>query len=293
MKKVLFIITLFCSTQTIASDTSLVRYFPLKTGNTWYYKTTFSPIPFPPTFHKLCIQKDTVINGHIYFLMNRYGMNVYVRIDSLSGNFLLYSPGSGCGSYPDDKIIDSLASNPGDEINCLFQSIFTRRCMSITNQNVFGILTKVKEFFHGGLVIQDIEYAKGFGEIYSCSGDPYCSGFTYLLGCKIDGVVYGDTILSDVKLISNFVPDKFSLSQNYPNPFNPKTVINYDLEVAGNAKLKVFDILGNEVAELVNEKQSAGSYSVEFDGSGFASGIYFYRLDAGDFVETKRMILLK
>jgi len=91
----------------------------------------------------------------------------------------------------------------------------------------------------------------------------------------------------------NYAPDNFSLSQNYPNPFNPSTLINYELRVTGFAKLIVYDILGNEVATLVNEKQNAGSYSAEFDGSGFSSGVYFYKLDAGEFSETKRMILLK
>ncbi|MFZ1322102.1 MAG: T9SS type A sorting domain-containing protein [Ignavibacteria bacterium] len=90
------------------------------------------------------------------------------------------------------------------------------------------------------------------------------------------------------------LPDKFLLNQNYPNPFNPKTIINYELPVTGNAELKIFDVLGNEVAILVNEKQSAGSYKVDFDGSNFASGVYFYRLDfGGNIIGTKRMVLLK
>jgi len=88
-------------------------------------------------------------------------------------------------------------------------------------------------------------------------------------------------------------PESIALYQNYPNPFNPKTVINYELGVTGNAMLKVFDVLGNEVAELVNEKQNAGRYSVEFDGNGFASGLYFYRLETDVYSEIKQMILLK
>ncbi|MBK8981484.1 MAG: T9SS type A sorting domain-containing protein [Ignavibacteria bacterium] len=96
--------------------------------------------------------------------------------------------------------------------------------------------------------------------------------------------------------IDNFelsIPEKFSLSQNYPNPFNPKTVISYELQVPGFAKLIVYNVLGNEVAVLVNEKLNAGKYSVDFDGNGFSSGVYFYKLEAGEFSETKRMILLK
>jgi len=87
----------------------------------------------------------------------------------------------------------------------------------------------------------------------------------------------------------------YILFQNYPNPFNPKTIINYKCSMYNDVSLKVFDVLGNEVDELVNEKQNAGSYSVIFDGSNFPSGVYFYKLDlgAGEFVETRRMVLLK
>ncbi|GIK60066.1 MAG: T9SS type A sorting domain-containing protein [Ignavibacteriota bacterium] len=94
----------------------------------------------------------------------------------------------------------------------------------------------------------------------------------------------------------------FLLEQNYPNPFNPSTVIRYQLPVTGFVTLKVYDVLGNEVATLVNEEKPAGSYEVEFSvgqsatgGSSpdIASGIYFYKLQAGSFVETKKMLLLK
>jgi len=92
---------------------------------------------------------------------------------------------------------------------------------------------------------------------------------------------------------SNIVPDKFSLSQNYPNPFNPATVINYELSKAEFISLKVFDILGNEVRSLVNEKQNAGRYSVEFNGADLPSGVYYYRLSSSDFNEVKMMTLIK
>ena len=88
-------------------------------------------------------------------------------------------------------------------------------------------------------------------------------------------------------------PDQFTLHQNFPNPFNPVTIIKYQCIMYNEVSLKVFDVLGNEIVTLVNEKQNAGSYSVTFDGSSLSSGVYFYRLDAGDFSETKRMILTK
>jgi Secretion system C-terminal sorting domain len=93
---------------------------------------------------------------------------------------------------------------------------------------------------------------------------------------------------------SNSVTDNFKLYQNYPNPFNPNTIINYELGITNFVSLKVFNAEGKEVATLVNQKQNAGSYEVEFNGENFSSGIYFYKLEAGNFfIETKRMILLK
>ena len=92
---------------------------------------------------------------------------------------------------------------------------------------------------------------------------------------------------------STNVPDKFSLSQNYPNPFNPATTIKFDIRTPAFTKLSVFDVLGREIQTLVNEELKIGSYSLVFDGSEYNSGVYFYRLASGDFVETKRMLLIK
>ncbi len=89
------------------------------------------------------------------------------------------------------------------------------------------------------------------------------------------------------------IPGSFSLLQNFPNPFNPKTIISYQLTKINFVTLKVYDILGNEAATIVNQKQNAGTYQAEFDGSNLSSGIYFYTLNAGEFSETKSMILLK
>lgn len=92
---------------------------------------------------------------------------------------------------------------------------------------------------------------------------------------------------------NNISPAEFMLSQNYPNPFNPSTTISYQLAMGGYISLKVYDVIGNEVVTLVNEEKPAGTYEVQFDASKLSSGIYFYKLQAGSFVETKKMILLK
>ncbi len=108
----------------------------------------------------------------------------------------------------------------------------------------------------------------------------------------------GPSGIVGVSNTSSLIPEKYSLSQNYPNPFNPVTKIKFDIpsEVRGqtsDVKLTVFDVLGKEVITLINEAFAPGSYEADFDGSNFASGIYFYKLEAGSFIETKRMMLLK
>ncbi len=93
--------------------------------------------------------------------------------------------------------------------------------------------------------------------------------------------------------ISNEVPKSFSLSQNYPNPFNPSTVIKFEVASYRFIKLSVYDVPGKEISTLVNEQLQPGSYEVNWNASNFPSGVYFYKLAAGDFVETKKMILMK
>jgi len=91
----------------------------------------------------------------------------------------------------------------------------------------------------------------------------------------------------------NQLPKIYSLSQNYPNPFNPVTNVKYSIANQGFVTLKIYDILGREIKTLVNELKNPGEYIVQFNGTEFASGIYFYQLKAGNFVQVKRMILLK
>ena len=107
--------------------------------------------------------------------------------------------------------------------------------------------------------------------------------------------MYGDNNLVSVLNNNNTIPENFKLEQNYPNPFNPSTVINYSLptEFKGNVKLNIYNALGKEIAELVNESQGPGNYSVEWEATGFTSGIYFYVLESGFLRESKSMVLLK
>ncbi|CAF3692760.1 unnamed protein product [Rotaria sp. Silwood1] len=131
--------------------------------------------------------------------------------------------------------------------------------------------------------------AKGNGEI-AVSFDPTVSR---------NGDVASDLFLKrgTVTITSiantNTVPKDFSLEQNYPNPFNPSTIINFNIPSSGFVRLKVYNSLGKEVESLVNENLSAGSYSVNFNASNLAGGVYFYKLETDKYTETKKMILIK
>ena len=103
---------------------------------------------------------------------------------------------------------------------------------------------------------------------------------------------YGD-VTSVEEIYENVIPEKFYLSQNYPNPFNPSTTIEFQLPEAGAVTLKVYDVLGEEIKTLIDQRMNSGNYKVNFDGSGQPSGIYFYNLISGDYKSVKKMILLK
>lgn len=99
--------------------------------------------------------------------------------------------------------------------------------------------------------------------------------------------------LTSIGNYSDFIPSEISLSQNYPNPFNPNTKIQFSISTAEFVSLKIFDVLGNEVATLVNDELTPGIYQYNFDASDLSSGVYYYKLQAGNYSETKKMILMR
>ncbi len=131
------------------------------------------------------------------------------------------------------------------------------------------------------------EMPRPSGLVFNSNGDLFISSFSD------DNIVKVSNLPVGIEDENIFVADDFSLEQNYPNPFNPSTSIQYRVSSNSNVSLKVYDVLGNEVATLVNEEKSAGSYEIKFNAAGLSSGIYFYKLQAGSMVETKKMILMK
>jgi hypothetical protein len=120
-------------------------------------------------------------------------------------------------------------------------------------------------------------------------------GYSYVLAeisYANEEVKHSDKAVT-VVIPGNDVPAEFALENNYPNPFNPQTAISYQLSTNSQVELTIYDMNGRKVTDLINEHKSAGYHEVSWDASGFTSGIYFYRLTAGEFVETKKMILMK
>jgi hypothetical protein len=109
----------------------------------------------------------------------------------------------------------------------------------------------------------------------------------------IDDLSFGSAGATDVKELGNSMPAAFTLNQNYPNPFNPSTMIQFEVPEAQFVTLKVYNVLGQQVATLINNQLGAGRYRAEFDGTNLPSGTYLYRLQAGTFTETKKMLLVK
>jgi FG-GAP-like repeat/ASPIC and UnbV/Secretion system C-terminal sorting domain len=155
----------------------------------------------------------------------------------------------------------------------------------VSSQNSFNAMNMLNVHFgFGDATTIDsivIEWSRGIKDIY-----------TKVVVNNFYTAVEGQSFVTGVK---DYIPavKSFKLEQNYPNPFNPSTVISYRLSVNGFVSLKVYDVLGNQIATLVNENKPAGSYEVNFNAVDFLSGIYFYQLKTNNYYETKKMILMK
>jgi len=213
-----------------------------------------------------------------------------------------------------------------DFVNDFIGYVVGRGIHKTTNagENWFKLTSLTNNPFLAGIefINENTGFVSGYGDMYRTTN----GGFSWEMNTSLPtdvrleeiiffgndtGIVIGDngTILKTYNGGGNFITGvnnsnlvqqkNYLLSQNYPNPFNPKTIINYQLPASQGGpmfnfvSLKVYDALGKEVATLVNQKQNAGSYEVDFNGEELPSGVYFYKLETKNFSETKRMILLK
>jgi len=160
----------------------------------------------------------------------------------------------------------------------------------VNNQGDYIALTTSKIYYSSnqGIDWQSEEFPMAFlNAIFTSDSNTYwVTGQNSLL------LKNSNSGITSIKLTEILI-NNFSLSQNYPNPFNPSTKISYSVAGLSKVILKVYDIIGREIITLVNEEKPAGKYEVNFNASSLASGVYFYQIKAGDFVQTKKLILLK
>jgi len=291
-----------------------LTYFPLNLGNLWVYYTTgvsydTQPHPFSE-YTTITVDNDSIFpSGEKYFLVkNLYNHDDWFRLDSANG--LLYIVNNN-----GEKLVENFLATQGDEYE-VYDGIVND--VADSNKVLWDKKRLTKTFYYSSLYTYKKAYMQGIGIIRRDNEFDFGYSTTTLKGCVINGIVYGDTTITGIEKQNLLLPESFTLSQNYPNPFNPSTTIEYEIprvtpplipsregkeqsnRLARNLlggsvliTLKIYDILGREVATLVNKKQNPGNYHVQFDASKLSSGIYYYRLKAGNFIETKKMILLR
>ncbi len=298
MKTILVLLLILLSgilTNSYSLDTAASKYYPLAIGNTWTY--SHFATNGPAYRYREKITGTIVTNGHLYYIFTYYRIGFsetvsYRRIDSVKNNVLIYSSNSGCQWLQNEETADSLCGRKGD--SSLVGCVYYYRADTIT-KSLFGIPRKTKKYswsnyFEAGTTR---ELTREFGFTYEYSFAHTNQTYNSLIGCVINGVMYGDTSLVGINIISTEIPGQFSLSQNYPNPFNPITHFGFRIAKSGLVKLTIYDALGTEVHVLVNQQLQPGTYEADWDASAYSSGVYYYRLDGGNYTETKKMILIK
>ena len=161
---------------------------------------------------------------------------------------------------------------------------------SVGTTTIFGQNRNYMTFFRddlsstgdgGDMIVDGFGFVQYFGEVLAYG----------LTGAIINGIQYGKIL--QVENPDKNIPIDFRLLQNYPNPFNPATTINFSIPVSARVTLKIFDVLGREVKTLVDKEMNPGNYSVHWNAGNFASGIYLYRLKADNYMQTRKLVLLK
>ena len=299
MKKTFYLI-LFC-TSTLFAQIDSTDWYPLHVGDKWEYYTSGYG------YGIVEIIGDTVMNNdNKYFIFGEYGVDAW-RFQRNDGNGKVYYYSAADGK--DHLLFDfdvpnkslwtpnftqlwwGLQSTWTDKKNLLGISLENKRFSEVL---IDSNVTPIDTIWNPIVDVYPTKVTKGIGI------SSYLEGLEELVGAYINGVGYGTLVKVDEEELGT--PNEFRLSQNYPNPFNPSTTIEYTIpnvetlratSQMQNVTLKVFDILGREVAELVNEQKPAGRYRVNFNGAALSSGVYIYQLSTGSQLISRKMMLIK
>ena len=252
-------------------------YYPLKVGNTWTYRDS-SHIGGAISWLTVVVLKDTMMsNGKSYASLST---DLFLRQQGDSV-FSYRSSGETPLYYFSNKDIDTMwyQNNP-------IKLIYRTDSLYVlgTGRTAWGFsqLVGTVELIFSSEVIAD---SVGPVASHSFYGD------SYLVSATIDGVHYGP--VTSIGNTRNSLPGIFSLEQNYPNPFNPVTTISFTLPKDAFVSLKVYDLLGREVAILTSEQMTHGNHSIQWNANALASGIYLYCMQSDNILQTRKLVLLK
>jgi hypothetical protein len=280
--KTLFYLVLLC--HFLVLKTSSQTLFPLSVDNLWQYSS--NDIKDPTHLSSLISEQVTMPNGKIYshFSYFPFESNYFRQQDSIVYAYFL--------NDTSEHILFNYAASPGDTISRFFSLRFSTEARIILESRRFdvGYNRLVWRFF------LDIGYefitwtiADSLG-LVSFLGEPSPNYSAY--GVRIDGIVkYG--FITTVTHQSKSPIQEFILNQNYPNPFNPTTNFQFNLSKPCYITLRIYNMLGQELAVISKGLFSAGTHSITWNAAGFSSGIYFYCLETSSYKETKKMLLLK
>jgi hypothetical protein len=281
----------------------ILEYYPLAIGNKWVFgSSTFNSYP-QPNYSYTIVKKEVIgdsiaPNGKKYFLIEdqtNWNFLVLERIDSAEGKVYRFADFPGLPN--DEFLVDDLRAEVGDTLESYrmgFWEYGHTTVLGVDTYTQWGLI-KPKKIFEQYILhppVYSLTQGIGLDSIYYY----FDFGNTEIMlkGCILNEVLFGDTsMVVSVDDEDETIPKDFKLFQNYPNPFNPSTKISWQSPAGSHQTLKVYDVLGREVATLVNEYTDAGYHKVEFNSTGLASGVYYYQLKAGSFIETKKMILLR
>jgi len=285
-----------CDTFFIDSETDS---FPLEVGNYWQFRVTnlhgTIPLETRVWYDYMRVIKDTLIGEDSVsfkklksFKIPPYYLDtvMYLRYDSLSESILEYN------ACCEDK--DTLFKLNARVEESWWAGSYYIYCTDIDTLQIFNKQKLFRTFSANARPFWYYKLAQGFGPIEIFDDDSYVitNTITYkLIYANIKAIEYGEFV--PVNDDNPKYPVNYTLFQNYPNPFNPSTKIKYSIPKISFVTLKIFDILGREITTLVNEEKPAGNFEVEFDGAELSSGIYFYKLQTGNYSEVKKMILIK
>ncbi|MEW5799498.1 MAG: T9SS type A sorting domain-containing protein [Bacteroidota bacterium] len=254
--------------------------FPLRIGNEWHYGVYGDPPPPWPEYYDVQkISLDTLMpNGIRYFtIISQMSPTRYLRKDGLK--VFQYDPADST-----EHLRYDFSRLEGDTISP--KIVITK----IETVNIFG-LSRRSFMFDYSVVPNSHNWKVNIIDSIGVYCNEEIGSSRRLFGAKINGRIYG-TLLS-VDEDKEYLPESFSLSQNYPNPFNPSTTIEFQLPTRSLVTLKVYDLLGREVAKLVNEEMNAGVHKAIWNAAHVSSGLYFVRMTSGIFSLSKKMLLLK